>query len=189
MDVLCKPLAVQFQKTQLEGVILIEPRVFGDDRGFFMETFRSDLMREHGIDCEFVQDNHSRSLVNTVRALHFQTSPGQPKLVRVARGSVFDVTVDLRRSSLTFGQWQGFELSDENGHMLFVPIGFAHGFAVTSDVADVVYKVGSYYDPATERGLAWDDPAVGVKWPVTTPVLSDRDRANPTLADLDLPAW
>lgn len=184
-------MRLEFHETSLEGVLLIEPRVFRDSRGHFLETWRQDLFEGAGIDCGFVQDNHSRSRRGVIRALHFQTHPGQAKLVRVARGSVHDVTVDLRRSSPTFGRWQGFDLDDETGRMLFVPVGFAHGFCVTSEVADVCYRVSSVYDPATEKGLAWDDPEVGVVWPTDAPVLSDRDRANPTLAELRdlLPDW
>ena len=141
---------------------------------------------------EFVQDNHSRSGRGTLRGLHFQTRPGQAKLVRCVRGSIFDVAVDLRRSSQTFGQWAGYELSDSNHHQLFVPIGFAHGFLVLSETADVVYKLSSYYDPETEFGIAWDDPEVGVEWPLPDGAelqLSGRDRQAPRLAEIaaDLP--
>lgn len=182
---------MQFHQTELEGLLLIEPRVFGDDRGFFFESFRQDRFAEAGIEHPFVQDNHSRSVRHTIRALHFQTSPGQAKLVRCARGAVFDVAVDLRKSSPTFGRWQGFELSDENRRMLYIPVGFAHGFCCLTDVADFVYKVGSYYDAETEKGLAWNDPVVNVTWPSDTPILSERDQGNPTLSELadTLPDW
>lgn len=177
--------------TRLSGPILIEPRAAADDRGFFLETYRRDPYREAGVIGDFVQDNHSRSARGTIRALHFQTDPGQPKLVRVARGTVFDVVVDLRRTSPTFGEWESFELDDVHHRQLYVPIGFAHGFCVVSDVADFVYKVGSYYDGATERGIAWDDPDLAIPWPAENPVVSERDRHNPTLADSrdGLPAW
>ena len=177
--------------TRIQGPTLIEPRTHRDNRGFFLETFRADRFREVGIDVEFVQDNHSRSTHGTVRALHFQVDPGQPKLVRVARGAVFDVIVDVRRSSATFGAWESFDLDDVLNRQLFLPVGFAHGFCVTSDEADVVYKVSSYYDPSTERGIAWDDPAIGIPWPVTDPIVSVRDRGNPTLAEIagSLPDW
>jgi dTDP-4-dehydrorhamnose 3,5-epimerase len=177
--------------TRLTGPILVEPQVFADGRGFFFESYRHEAYRAIGIDAEFVQDNHSRSARGTIRALHFQLVPGQPKLVRVARGRVWDVILDLRRSSSTFGQWEGFELDDERHLQLFIPIGFAHGFCVMSDVADVVYKVGSYYDPATERGIAWDDPDLGIRWPAGEPIVSDRDRQNPRLAEIRdrLPDW
>jgi dTDP-4-dehydrorhamnose 3,5-epimerase len=176
-------------ETRLDGLVLIEPAVHPDSRGFFLETFRVDDYRELGIDAEFVQDNHSRSQRGSIRAFHFQLEPGQAKLVRAARGTVYDVAIDLRRESATYGQHEAFELTDENHRQLFVPVGFAHGFCVLSDVADVTYKVTSYYDPATERGIAFDDPDLGVEWPVDEPIVSDRDRSNPRLSELaaDLP--
>lgn len=174
-------------ETELDGLALIEPEAHGDERGFFLETFRANAWRELGVEVgEFVQDNHSRSGRGTLRGLHFQTDPGQAKLVRCARGAVFDVAVDLRRDSATFGHWEGHELSDENHRQLFVPIGFAHGFLVLSDVADVTYKVSSYFDPETESGIAWDDPEVGVEWPLdgAEPQVSARDREAPQLAEI-----
>jgi dTDP-4-dehydrorhamnose 3,5-epimerase len=170
--------------TRIDGLVLIEPTVHPDDRGFFFETYRRNEYEQLGIDVEFVQDNHSRSMQGTIRALHFQLSPGQAKLIRAARGSIYDVAVDLRGSSPTFGQWEAFELSDQNARQIFVPVGFAHGFCVTSDVADVTYKVSSYYDPPTERGIKFDDPAIGIPWPTGRPLVSDRDRQNPTLAEI-----
>jgi dTDP-4-dehydrorhamnose 3,5-epimerase len=171
--------------TRLDGLILLEPQVHGDARGFFVETFRADAAREHGIPTEFVQDNHSRSRQGTLRGIHFQTHPGQAKLVRVARGRVFDVAVDLRRDSPTFGQWEAAELDDETGRMLFIPVGFGHGFLVLSDVADFVYKCTNYYDPATEAGIRFDDPDVGIAWPDEVELLySERDATAPTLADV-----
>ena len=170
--------------TRIEGLVLIEPIAHPDDRGFFLETYRRDAYRELGVDVEFVQDNHSRSVYGTVRAFHFQLQPGQAKLVRAARGSVFDVAVDLRRDSPTYGQHEAFELDDESKRQLFVPVGFGHGFCVTSEIADVTYKVSSYYDPANERGISWDDPDVGVAWPVEEPLVSDRDRSNPRLREI-----
>ena len=172
------------RETRLEGLVLIEPIVHTDDRGFFFETYREDDYRALGVDVGFVQDNHSRSVKGTVRALHFQLSPGQAKLIRAARGTIFDVAVDLRRDSPTYGQYETFELSDENARQLYVPVGFAHGFCVTSDIADVTYKVSSYYEPATERGIAFDDPAIGIPWPTKEPLVSDRDRKNPTLEEI-----
>jgi dTDP-4-dehydrorhamnose 3,5-epimerase len=166
------------------GPILIEPVVHRDDRGFFMETYRRDDYRELGVDANFIQDNHSRSQRGTLRAFHFQLRPGQAKLIRVARGQIFDVVVDLRRNSPTFGEHESFDLSDENNRQLYVPIGFAHGFCVTSDVADVTYKVSSYYDPSTEGGVAFDDPGIGVEWPVDDPIVSERDRTNPRLEEI-----
>jgi dTDP-4-dehydrorhamnose 3,5-epimerase len=171
-------------ETRLDGVALIEPEVHGDARGFMVETFRLDAWAECGVDVEFVQHNHSRSVERTLRGLHFQTDPGQAKLVRCARGAIFDVAVDLRRGSPTFRAWEGHVLDDEAHRQLFVPVGFAHGFAVLSEVADVSYQLSSLYDPATESGVAWDDPEIGVEWPVPEPLLSDRDRSAPPLADL-----
>ena len=171
-------------ETSIEDLVLIEPRVIADDRGFFFETFRANEYADLGIDVPFVQDNHSRSTRGTVRALHFQVEPGQAKLVRAARGEIWDVAVDLRRDSPTYGQYAAFELSDENARQLFVPVGFAHGFCVTSETADVAYKVSSYYDGPTERGIAFDDPAIGIPWPVSEPRVSERDRSNPTLEQI-----
>lgn len=176
-------MRVERLPTRLDGPILLQPRVHGDDRGFFVETFLRDEYRDAGIDVEFVQDNHSRSGRGTLRGLHFQRSPGQAKLIRAARGSIFDVVVDIRPGSPTVGQYEAFELDDINHRQLFVPIGFAHGFCVLSEEADVTYKVSSVYDAAEERGIAWDDPAIGIEWPVEAPILSERDRSNPTLAD------
>ncbi len=170
--------------TELDGIVLLEPVAHGDDRGFFLETFRRDLWVEHGVDAEFVQHNHSRSAKGTLRGIHFQTEPGQAKLVRCGRGQIFDVAVDLRRDSATFGQWEGHVLDDEAHRQLFVPVGFGHGFVVLSDVADVAYLCSSVYDPATESGIAWDDPDVGIEWPVAEPLLSARDVDAPKLAEL-----
>ena len=176
-------------ETGLEGLALIEPKVFGDDRGFFVETFSLDAWRELGVDAEFVQHNHSRSSKGTLRGLHFQTSPGQAKLLRCPRGKIFDVAVDLRSDSPTYGKWEGYVLDDENHRQLFVPVGFAHGFCVLSETADVTYLVSSLYDPETEAGIRWNDPEVGVQWPVEDPLLSQRDIDAPTLAEIadDLP--
>jgi dTDP-4-dehydrorhamnose 3,5-epimerase len=171
-------------ETQLDGVALIEPEVHGDERGFLVETFRDEAWRELGVGVDFVQDNHSRSSRNILRGLHFQTTPGQAKLVRCLRGRIWDVAVDLRSDSPTYRQWEGHELDDERHRQLYVPVGFAHGFCVLSDVADVAYKLSSPYDGATEAGIAWDDPDVGVEWPIADPVLSERDRTGPRLADV-----
>ncbi|HET7120257.1 MAG TPA: dTDP-4-dehydrorhamnose 3,5-epimerase [Solirubrobacterales bacterium] len=170
--------------TKLDGVVLLAPAVHGDARGFMVETYRRDAWAEHGIDIEFVQHNHSRSSKGTLRGLHFQTEPGQAKLVRCPRGKIFDVAVDLRRGSPTYGQWEGHVLDDETHHQLFVPVGFGHGFAVLSESADVTYLCSSTYDPATESGIAWDDPDVAVEWPVDEPLLSGRDTSAPTLAEV-----
>ncbi|HXV06106.1 MAG TPA: dTDP-4-dehydrorhamnose 3,5-epimerase [Solirubrobacterales bacterium] len=169
-------------ETKLDGVVLLEPEVYGDARGFMVETFRSDVWADLGIDIDFVQHNHSRSVERTLRGIHFQTEPGQAKLVRCPRGRIFDVAVDLRRNSPTFGQWEGHVLDDEAHRQLYVPVGFGHGFAVLSDVADVAYLLSSLYDPATESGIAWDDPDVGIEWPVSDPLLSERDKVAPRLA-------
>jgi dTDP-4-dehydrorhamnose 3,5-epimerase len=171
-------------ETRLEGLILVEPTVHRDDRGFFVETYRRSDYSDLGIDANFVQDNHSRSQRGAVRAFHFQLEPGQAKLVCAARGTIYDVAIDLRRSSPTYGKHEAFELSDDNGRQLFVPIGFAHGFCVVSDVADVTYKVSAYYDAETERGIAYDDPALAVEWPVEEPLVSERDRNNPPLSEI-----
>ena len=171
-------------ETKLDGVVLVEPQVFGDERGFFVETFSRDAWRELGVEAEFVQHNHSRSVKDTLRGIHFQTEPGQAKLVRCVRGEIVDVAVDLRRGSPTYGQWEAHVLDDVKHRQLFVPAGFGHGFAVLSDVADVAYQVSSYYDAATESGIAWDDPDVGVDWGVAEPLLSERDKKAPRLADV-----
>ncbi len=171
-------------ETKLDGVVLLEPEVHGDSRGFMVETYRRDAWAKQGIDVEFVQHNHSRSSRGTLRGIHFQTEPGQAKLVRCPRGRIFDVAVDLRRGSATYGQWEGHELDDEAHRQLFVPAGFGHGFAVLSDVADVAYLCSSVYDPKTESGIAWDDPEVGVEWPVEGPLLSERDKVAPSLAEV-----
>jgi len=170
--------------TRLDGPVLLAPTVHGDERGFFMETYRADAWAAHGVATDFVQDNHSRSRRGTVRGIHFQTHPGQGKLVRVARGRVFDVVVDLRRDSPTFGEWEGFDLDDEHAHQLWIPVGFGHGFCVTSEEADFVYKCTSYYDAATESGIRFDDPQVAIAWPEVELLFSERDRTAPTLAEV-----
>ncbi len=164
----------------LDGAFVIAPSRHGDARGFFAETFRQEWLP----DLSFVQDNHSRSRRGTVRGMHFQYRPGQAKLVRCARGAILDVVVDLRRGSPTFGRWEGVRLDDEELRAIFVPVGFAHGFAVLSDVADVVYKVSSYYDAETEGGFRFDDPDVGIEWPEGELIVSDRDRNAPRLAEI-----
>jgi dTDP-4-dehydrorhamnose 3,5-epimerase len=171
-------------ETELDGVVLLEPAVHGDERGFLVETFSAPAWRELGVEAEFVQDNHSRSHAGILRGLHFQTRPGQAKLVRCSRGRIWDVAVDLRRDSPTYRRWEGHELDDELHRQLFVPAGFAHGFCVLSEIADVHYKLSSLYDPATEAGIAWDDPDLGVEWPVADPQVSGRDRIAPRLAEM-----
>jgi dTDP-4-dehydrorhamnose 3,5-epimerase len=170
-------------ETQLSGPVLIEPAVHGDERGFFVETFRRNVFVELGIDVELVQDNHSRSRRGIVRGMHYQQ--GMAKLVRCARGAILDVLVDIRRDSDTFGQWEGFELTDSNHRQLFCPEGFAHGFCVLSDVADVVYKCSTYYDPELEGGFAYNDPDVAIEWPAGLELLaSERDRGAPRLKEI-----
>jgi dTDP-4-dehydrorhamnose 3,5-epimerase len=182
-------MAAKRGETRLDGLLLIEPQVHGDSRGFFVETYALGEWKSLGVDADFVQQNHSRSSHGTLRGLHFQTSPGQAKLLRCARGEILDVVVDLRKDSPTFGEWEGHVLDDEKGHQLYVPIGFAHGFVVLSEVADVCYQVSSLYDPETEKGIAWDDPEVGVDWQVAEPLLSERDKTAPKLSEIaaDLP--
>jgi dTDP-4-dehydrorhamnose 3,5-epimerase len=176
-------------ETELDGLVLLEPAVHGDERGFLVETFSAPAWRELGVEAEFVQDNHSRSHAGILRGLHFQSRPGQAKLVRCSRGRIWDVAVDLRRDSPTYRRWEGHELDDELHRQLFVPTGFAHGFCVLSEIADVHYKLSNLYDPATEAAIAWDDPEVAVRWPIDDPEVSARDRAAPRLADIadDLP--
>ena len=169
--------------TRLEGPVLVEPVVHGDARGFFLETYRSDLLRDMGISDTFVQDNHSRSRRGVVRGMHFQ--PGTAKLVRCGRGAILDVLVDIRRESPAFGQWEGFELSDENHHTLYCPDGFAHGFCVLSEVADVLYKTSSYYAAELEAGFSHRDPDVAIAWPADLElVASARDATAPRLAEI-----
>jgi dTDP-4-dehydrorhamnose 3,5-epimerase len=168
--------------TRLPGPVLIEGVVHGDARGFFTESYRRSVFAELGVDAEFVQDNHSRSSLGVVRGLHYQV--GQGKLVRCVRGSIVDVYVDIRRGSPTFGEWEAVELTDENGLQVFIPDGFAHGFCVTSDLADVTYKVTTYYDPSAEVSIAYDDPDIGVRWPDVELRVSERDAASPRLADV-----
>jgi dTDP-4-dehydrorhamnose 3,5-epimerase len=170
---------MKVQPTQIAGVLIVEPDVFGDDRGFFLESFNERAMREIGIDAHFVQDNHSRSQRNVLRGLHYQVRQPQGKLVRVVRGTVFDVAVDIRRNSATFGKWVGAELSAENKRMFWMPPGMAHGFIVLSDSADFFYKATDYYAPQFECTILWNDPDLGIAWPlVGEPVLSAKDAAG-----------
>jgi dTDP-4-dehydrorhamnose 3,5-epimerase len=179
---------MQTLPTRISGPVLIEPSVFGDERGFFVETYRREWHTQAGIpgSDEFIQDNHSRSSRGVVRGMHFHVGAGVAKLVRCARGRILDVVVDLRRGSPSYGEWEGFELDDQSMRVLYVPIGFAHGFCVLSDLADVIYKQTAYYDPAIERGIAWNDPQVGVAWPLPKAELlvSARDSAAPLLCEI-----
>jgi dTDP-4-dehydrorhamnose 3,5-epimerase len=167
----------------LPDVLIIEPRVFRDDRGFFVETYHAPRYRAAGIDADFIQDNHSRSVRGTLRGLHWQTAPHpQAKLVRVLDGEILDVAVDIRAGSPTLGRWAAVTLSADNFRQLFVPAGFAHGFLVLSERADIEYKCSDIYDPASERGLMWNDPELGIDWPTVTPILSARDQRHPPFA-------
>jgi len=169
---------MQVIPTAIDGVLILEPRVFGDARGFFMESYnRSVFAQATGLDIDFVQDNHSRSRRGVLRGLHYQVRQPQGKLVRVSQGAVFDVAVDIRQGSPSFGRWVGVELSADNQRQLWVPAGMAHGFVVLTDSADFLYKATDFYAPQFERGIAWNDPAIGVQWPVSAPVLSKKDEA------------
>ena len=182
---------MRFVPTDLPGVVLVEPDIHRDDRGFFLETYHAEKYRAGGIEGPFVQDNHSRSVAGTLRGLHLQVRRPQGKLVRAIEGEIFDVAVDVRRGSPTFGRWVGVTISAGNFRQCYIPPGFAHGFAVVSPIAQVEYKCTDLYDPAYELGVAWNDPAIGIAWPIAQPVLSARDRHNPPLASLldRLPGW
>lgn len=177
---------MQSLPTKLDGPKLIAPRVLGDERGFFCETYRRSLFVDLGIAEEMVQDNHSRSRYGIVRGMHFQIGHGAAKLVRCARGAIYDVVVDLRLGSPTFGQWEGFELTEDNMRMAYCPVGFAHGFCVLSDIADVMYKQSNYYADETERGIAYNDPELGIEWPLPPADLlpSNRDATAPHLSEI-----
>lgn len=176
----------QFHPLAIPDVILVEPQRFGDSRGFFMETYQFEIFAANGITPRFVQDNHSRSARGVLRGLHYQKEPvAQGKLLKVVIGEIFDVAVDIRRGSPTFGQWVGEILSAENGRLLYVPPGFAHGFCVLSETADLIYKTTNYYHPESEKGILWNDPQIGVAWPIVEPLLSARDQSLPTLAEAD----
>ena len=172
-------------KTKLIDCVIIEPKIFGDERGFFLETFQAERYAElAGITLPFVQDNHSRSSKGVLRGLHFQKTKPQGKLVRVVQGEVFDVTVDIRQGSPTFGQWEAVILSEENKTQLWVPPGFAHGFIVLSNTADFEYKCTDYYDPSDEGSVLWNDPDLDIRWPIVTPILSNKDASADRLVDL-----
>jgi dTDP-4-dehydrorhamnose 3,5-epimerase len=182
---------VRVVPTDLPGVVVIEPEIHRDGRGFFLETYHAEKYRACGIVAAFVQDNHSRSIGGTVRGLHLQRRRPQGKLIRVIEGEICDVAVDVRRGSPTFGRWVAVTLSADTFRQCYIPPGFAHGFSVASPLAQVEYKCTDLYDPADEIGIAWDDPAIGIHWPVDAPILSERDRRNPTLAEVMavLPEW
>jgi len=174
----------RISKTALPGVLLIEPRVFEDKRGFFMETFHQSKYEKAGIEAVFVQDNYSHSTRGILRGLHYQLRNGQAKLVYVTRGEIFDVAVDIRKGSPFFGHWVGTTLSDKNRRQIFVPEGFAHGFCVLSETADVMYKCTGFYAPGDEYGVFWADPVVNIDWPIRKPILSEKDSENPNLSDI-----
>lgn len=177
---------MKFVETPIPGVIEVHPTVFGDHRGFFMETWEENRSREGGIKASFVQDNHSRSKQNTLRGLHYQEPFGQGKLVRVVIGEVFDVAVDIRKGSPTFGKWYGTILSDENKKQLWVPPGLAHGFCVLSETADFVYKCSDFYHPECEHTILWNDPAIGIEWPIEDVILSEKDKNGTLLQDAEV---
>ena len=180
---------MKFLSTEIKEVIIIEPNVFQDDRGFFMETFRANLLADNGINYQFLQDNHSGSKKNILRGLHYQIRHPQGKLVRAIRGEIFDVAVDLRRSSVTFGQWVGVTLSEANKKMLWIPPGFAHGYYVLSDWAEIVYKATDYYAPESDRSIVWNDPDIAINWPIpscTEPLLSEKDRLGKRLKEAEV---
>lgn len=174
-------------KTKFEDALLIEPKVFGDHRGFFTESYNKKMFKQNGIDMDFIQDNHSLSQQSgTLRGMHYQLNDkAQTKLVRVTRGAIYDVIVDIRKGSPTYGQWQGFILSADNKRQLLVPKGFAHGFCTIVENTEVQYKVDQLYSPEHDRGIAWNDPALNIDWPFNNPVLSDKDTKHPTLAEAD----
>ena len=175
---------MNIEATTLPGVLIITPRVFRDPRGFFLESYNQETWRHHGIDTVFVQDNHSKSVRGALRGLHFQLPPlAQVKLVRCVQGAIWDVAVDIRAGSPTFGRWVGAELSADNFRQILIPEGFAHGFCVLSAEAEVLYKTSAVYSAAHERGIAWDDPQLAIAWPPGEPLLSERDRRAPSLAD------
>jgi dTDP-4-dehydrorhamnose 3,5-epimerase len=177
---------MQFIHSDVPGIVVIEPKVFEDVRGFFMETYHQPRFTEAGIDLPFVQDNHSRSRRGVLRGLHYQIRHAQGKLIRAIRGEIYDVAVDIRKSSPTFGRWVGMSLSESNRRQLYIPPGFAHGFCVVSEVAEVLYKTTDVYHPAEERILLWNDPALGIAWPVTAPIVSEKDQRGVPLAQAEV---
>ena len=179
---------IEIEKTPLSGVVIVKNRVFGDDRGFFMETYNQKRFDSVGLPSSFVQDNHSRSTKGVVRGLHYQYPQWQGKLVRVLSGAIYDVAVDIRPDSTTYGQWYGVELNDENHLQLYIPPGFAHGFATLSDSADVTYKCTSLYKAEDDAGIAWNDTDIGVDWPVDDPIVSDKDANAPRLSQIQITA-
>ena len=173
---------MQVSKTPINGLVIIEPKILVDPRGLFYEVYSESRYEEHGIPC-FIQDNHSVSKKGVLRGLHYQVNPGQGKLVRVTRGEVFDVAVDIRKQSPTYGKWWGLSLSETNNFQLYIPIGFAHGFCVLSELAEVLYKCSDYYSPENERGILWNDPDLAIDWPVKDPILSEKDAVYPLFSE------
>ena len=174
---------MQVSKTSIDGLLIIEPRIFADPRGMFYEVYSESRYNEHGIP-RFVQDNHSVSKKRVLRGLHYQASSGQDKLVRVTKGEIFDVAVDIRKQSPTYGKWWGLSLSETNNLQLYIPVGFAHGFCVLSESAEVLYKCSDYYSPKDERGILWNDPDLAIDWPVKDPILSEKDAVYPLFSEL-----
>lgn len=170
---------------KLKGLKLIKPKVFYDNRGYFLETYQKTLYKEHGIEVDFVQDNHSFSQEGCIRGMHYQSTPGQAKLIRVCSGEIFDVAVDINPSSPTFGQWEGVYLNEKDHCQLFIPIGFAHGFCVTSPTAHVLYKVSSPYNPLTEKGFRYNDPEINIQWPGIKAIVSERDKNAPFFREMN----
>ncbi len=177
----------EFERQKIKDVILIKPKVFGDSRGFFMETYKKSDFRANGIDIEFNQDNHSKSTKGVLRGLHYQAYPhGQAKIVRCAKGRIYDVAVDIRPKSETFGQYVKVELSEDNKHMLYIPVGFAHGFAALSDEVELLYKASGEYNPQADRGILWNDPDINIDWEIDfEPLLSEKDKIQPKLKDIN----
>ena len=175
---------MKVSKSPIDGLIIIEPKVFRDSRGLFYEVYSESRYKEHGVSARFVQDNHSVSEKGVLRGLHYQVNPGQDKLVRVVRGEVFDVAVDIRKGSSTYGKWWGLSLSEANNLQLYIPVGFAHGFCVLSDSAEVLYKCSDYYSPQNERGIIWNDPDLAIDWPIENPTLSEKDIEYPNFSAL-----
>ena len=178
---------IEVTKTPLSGVVIVKNRIFGDARGFFMETYHQEHFEQAGLPSNFVQDNHSRSSQGVLRGLHYQYPQWQGKLVRVLSGAIYDVAVDIRPDSPTFGKWFGLELNDENRLQLYIPPGFAHGFSTLSEIADVSYKCTALYKPEDEVGIAWDDPDIGIDWCVRNPIVSAKDSHAPRLAEIKIP--
>ncbi len=175
---------MKVSKAPLDGVLIVEPKIFKDPRGMFYEVYSAKRYAEHGITAHFVQDNHSVSEKGVVRGLHYQVNPGQAKLVRVTRGEVFDEVVDIRKESSTYGKWWGLRLSETNNLQLYIPVGFAHGFCVLSETVEFLYKCSDYYSPENERGILWNDPDLAIDWPVENPTLSEKDKVYPRLNEI-----